>query len=257
MADGSSGLAHAQFETIHPFLDGNGRVGRLLITFFLVHRGVLRRPLLYRLTAIRSKGDWEGWLRFVRRGVGDAANEAIAAAKGIITMREQSLAASQATRGLGRSGNRLLDLMFRRLILNVRIVQTDRGISFNAAARLVERAEAIGWLREMTRHKRNRVYSFDRHLSTSRATGVSAKNRSRPRRPPRRPPLRERCPGTNVADTGPVPQSRPAAASPRPTVVTRHSTGPPDSARMVRAGGSTRPAIPVWMTPPPVSRGQS
>ena len=77
------GLAHAQFETIHPFLDGNGRVGRLLISFLLVHRGVMHRPLLYlsvylrrhraeyydRLTAIRESGDWEGWLRFFLTGV--------------------------------------------------------------------------------------------------------------------------------------------------------------------------------------------
>jgi Fic family protein len=77
------GLAHAQFETIHPFLDGNGRVGRLLITFLLVHRGILHRPLLYlshylkryrseyydRLSAIREAGDWEGWLKFFLRGV--------------------------------------------------------------------------------------------------------------------------------------------------------------------------------------------
>jgi Fic family protein len=76
-----AGLAHAQFETIHPFLDGNGRVGRLLITFLLVHRGVLHRPLLYlsvylkrhragyydRLMAIRNSGDWESWLRFFLR----------------------------------------------------------------------------------------------------------------------------------------------------------------------------------------------
>ena len=106
------GLAHAQFETIHPFLDGNGRVGRLLITFLLVHRGVLHRPLLYlshylkrhrteyydRLMAVRERGDWEGWLTFFLRGVGDTAEEA--------TQRpaESSACASSTARPSRRGG---------------------------------------------------------------------------------------------------------------------------------------------------------
>src|SRR5262249_60112704 len=90
-----AGLAHAQFETIHPFLDGNGRVGRLLITFLLVYREVLHRPLLYlsvylerhrveyydRLTAIRHSGDWESWSRFFLTGVALTAEEAAATAR--------------------------------------------------------------------------------------------------------------------------------------------------------------------------------
>src|SRR4029077_13737073 len=94
------GLAHAQFETIHPFLDGNGRVGRLLNTFLLVQRGVLRKPLLYlsfyfklprteysaRLMAVRLRGDWEGWLRFFLRGVVQTAREATATAERIFEL---------------------------------------------------------------------------------------------------------------------------------------------------------------------------
>ncbi|MGH7863193.1 MAG: Fic family protein, partial [Candidatus Dormibacteraceae bacterium] len=97
------GLAHAQFETIHPFLDGNGRVGRLLITFLLVQQGVLRRPLLYlslyfkqhrneyydRLQAIRTQGDWEAWLRFFLRGVGEVATQATETARKILRLREE------------------------------------------------------------------------------------------------------------------------------------------------------------------------
>jgi Fic family protein len=97
-----AGLAHAQFETIHPFLDGNGRVGRLLITFLLVFRGVLHRPLLYlsvylkrnraecydRLMAIRNSGDWESWLRFFLTGVAQTAEEATATARAILELRE-------------------------------------------------------------------------------------------------------------------------------------------------------------------------
>ena len=84
------GLIHAQFETIHPFLDGNGRIGRLLITFLLCEKGILKLPLLYlsyyfkryrseyydRLQAVRNRGDWEGWLKFFLRGVYEVAKEA-------------------------------------------------------------------------------------------------------------------------------------------------------------------------------------
>jgi Fic family protein len=98
-----AGIAHAQFETIHPFMDGNGRVGRLLITFLLVHGGVLHKPLLYlslflkrhrsecydRLMAVRHQGDWEGWLQFFVRGVAETAEEATDKARRIVTKREE------------------------------------------------------------------------------------------------------------------------------------------------------------------------
>jgi len=97
------GLAHAQFETIHPFLDGNGRVGRLLITFLLCHRQALGRPLLYlshflkqhraecydRLMAIRNDGDWEGWLKFFVRGVFEVSHKATETARSIVRLREE------------------------------------------------------------------------------------------------------------------------------------------------------------------------
>ena len=96
------GLTHAQFETIHPFLDGNGRVGRLLITFLLCHRQALARPLLYlshylkqhrteyydRLMAIRNDGDWEGWLKFFVRGFLEVSREATETARSIVRLRE-------------------------------------------------------------------------------------------------------------------------------------------------------------------------
>jgi Fic family protein len=172
------GLAHAQFETIHPFLDGNGRVGRLLITFLLVHRGVLHRPLLYlslylrqhraeyydRLTAIRETGDWEGWLRFFLRGVGDTAHEATEAARRVVDLRERHRAAVQA-RGLGVNGLRLLDLMLQRPILNVNLVRDTLGVTFRTASRLVEQAETIGLLRETTSHRRNRRFAYEPYLA--------------------------------------------------------------------------------------------
>jgi len=103
-------LAHAQFETIQPFLDGNGRVGRLLITFLLCHEKVLQRPVLYlshylkqhrgtyydRLMAFRNEGDWEGWLRFFLTGVATVAREAEQTARRIVQLREQLRDAAQA-----------------------------------------------------------------------------------------------------------------------------------------------------------------
>ena len=172
------GLAHAQLETIHPFLDGNGRVGRLLITFLLVHRGVLHRPLLYlslylerhraeyydRLTAVREDGDWEGWLKFFLRGVGATACEATEAARRIVGLREQHRAIIQA-RGLGVNGLRLLDLMLQRPVLNVNLVKDNLDVTFRTAGRLVEQAEHAGLLREITSHRRNRRFVYQQYLA--------------------------------------------------------------------------------------------
>ncbi len=172
------GLAHAQFETIHPFLDGNGRVGRLLITFVLVQRGVLRRPLLYlslylrrhraeyydRLMAIREQGDWEGWLRFFLRGVAETAEEATATALRIVALREQHRQFVEAS-GLGIHGLRLLDLLFRRPIVNVNFVCQQLGLSFATASKLLSRLSDLGLVEETTGRRRNRRYRYTSYLT--------------------------------------------------------------------------------------------
>lgn len=128
------GLAHAQFETVHPFFDGNGRVGRLLITFLLMHRGVLHRPLLYlsvylkenraeyydRLTAIRRRGDWEGWLKFFLRGVAQTAAEATETAQRIFELRERHRSRVLDAH-LGSNGLKLLSLLFASPLVNVKL----------------------------------------------------------------------------------------------------------------------------------------
>ena len=172
-----AGLAHAQFETIHPFLDGNGRVGRLLITFLLCHRVVLHRPLLYvsvylkrhkaeyydRLTAIREDGNWEGWLRFFLRGVRDTATEATETARSIVTMREDHARLIQED-GLGLTGLRLLDLLLRRPIINVNFVKDRLGISFATANNQVEQLQRLGLLEETTGQHRNRMFRYGAYL---------------------------------------------------------------------------------------------
>jgi len=170
-------LAHAQFETIHPFLDGNGRVGRLLITFMLVHHGVLHRPLLYlshylrqnraeyydRLTAVRRRGDWEGWLRFFLRGVAGVAEEATGTARSILSLREVHRELIQGS--VGVSGLRLLDLLFERPLVNVNLVKDRLGVAFATANNLVSQLEDAGLLLEITGGRRGRIFRYEPYLS--------------------------------------------------------------------------------------------
>jgi Fic family protein len=170
------GLAHAQFETIHPFLDGNGRVGRLLITFLLVHNRVLREPVLYlsyyfkrnraeyydRLMAVRLRGDWEGWLRFFLAGVAETAEEAAETAERIFEMREQHR--SLVMNDLGRNGLRLLAAVFQRPVVNVKYVADQLDVTFPTANRLVGAFEDLGLLREVTGQRRSRLFRYEPYL---------------------------------------------------------------------------------------------
>lgn len=171
-------LAHAQFETIHPFLDGNGRVGRLLNIFLLVHRGVLRQPLLYlsyyfklhrteyydRLMAVRLEGDWEGWTQFFLRGVVRTAKEATETAEQLFEMREahRSLILDN---NLGQNGLLLLSSLFQRPLVNVNVVAATLGSTFPTASRLVTGFEELGLLREITGRKRSRLFRYEPYLA--------------------------------------------------------------------------------------------
>jgi Fic family protein len=172
------GLAHAQFETIHPFLDGNGRVGRLLITILLCHRGVLDRPLLYlshylklhrseyydRLTLIRDKGDWEGWLQFFLRGVAETADEATNTGLAIVQMREEHRTLMQRD-GLATNSLELLDLLFQQPLVNANLVRDRLGVAYNTANRLIGQLEKIGILNEITGEQRNRRYAYTPYIA--------------------------------------------------------------------------------------------
>lgn len=172
------GIAHAQFETIHPFLDGNGRVGRLLVTILLCHRGVLDRPLLYlshylklhraeyydRLTAIRDKGDWEGWLRFFLRGVFETAEEATNTGLAIVQMRESHRTVIQREQ-VGTNVLELLDLLFQQPLVNANLVQHRLGIAYNTANRLLNQFEKLGLVNEITGERRNRRYAYAPYIA--------------------------------------------------------------------------------------------
>lgn len=173
-------LAHVQFETIHPFLDGNGRVGRLLITFLLTECGVLHKPVLYlshyfkqhrqayydHLQAVRERGDWEGWLTFFLRGVIAVAGEAAGTARDILQLREQHRAA--ITEHLGRAagnGHRVLESLFDRPIVSVADVRQQTGTTFAAANTLVARLVEHGVLHEMTGYARNRRFRYAPYIA--------------------------------------------------------------------------------------------
>lgn len=173
------GLAHAQFETIHPFLDGNGRVGRLLITFLLCERGVLHKPVLYlshyfkrhrrdyyeRLQRVRDEGDWEGWLEFFLVGVSEVSAQATETARRILALREQHRAA--ITDHLGRAagnGHKILENLYQRPIVSVNAIQKLTGTSYPAANELVSRLTKLDILKEITARKRNRIFRYEPYI---------------------------------------------------------------------------------------------
>jgi Fic family protein len=173
------GLIHAQFETLHPFLDGNGRVGRLLITFCLCQQSQLAKPVLYLshylkqhrsryydlLQATRTDGAWEPWLKFFLTGVAEVAKEASDTAKCIIQMREDHRGKLVDELGKGAAnGLRLLETLYRRPIFTVNAVAELLGLSAQASNNLTERLVRLGLLREITGNKRNRLFRYDPYI---------------------------------------------------------------------------------------------
>jgi len=170
------GLVHAQFETIHPFLDGNGRIGRLLITFILCWRKVLKRPLLYlshyfkqnrdeyyeRLQSVRDEGDWEGWIRFYLKGVETVSLEATDRAVQIQSLRDrhQQMLGREKSHG----GLVLLDHLYKRPLVNISEVGEIIGRSYPVASRLIVSMENMGLLEEITGGERYKVYSYQPYL---------------------------------------------------------------------------------------------
>jgi Fic family protein len=172
-------LAHAQFETIHPFLDGNGRVGRLLVTLLLCEdERVLSRPLLYlslylkehrdeyyrHLTAIRTDGEWEAWLRFFLEGVISVARSATETTKRILTLVE---ADRERVAGLGKasaSAARLHDLVTRQIVFTIPEAAKTIGVSEVTLGKATTHLERLGIVAETTGRARNRVYVYDNYL---------------------------------------------------------------------------------------------
>ncbi|KPK96097.1 cell filamentation protein Fic [bacterium SM23_31] len=171
-------LIHAQFETIHPFLDGNGRIGRLLITFYLMWKGILSKPLLYlsyyfkknkalyydMLMKVRNDGAWEKWITFFLQGICETSKEAVVTARDIIVLREEykekifkhSISSIYAIR--------LLDLVFDMPLVNIKIVAQRLSVSNVTAIKLVNKFETLGILQETTGGKWNKEYINKEYL---------------------------------------------------------------------------------------------
>lgn len=171
-------LAHVQFETIHPFLDGNGRVGRLLITLLLVDQGVLRRPLLYLslylkrnrdayyeyLQRVRTDGAWEDWLRFFLEGVVEVAESTTATTRGIVQMIERD---RQRIHGFGRAAAtalRVHDLAVRRVVVKPPKAAESLGLSEPPVYGAISRLEEAGILREVTGRARGKTYVYGEYM---------------------------------------------------------------------------------------------
>ena len=174
-----AGLAHVQFETIHPFLDGNGRIGRLLITLLLCNDGVLRSPLLYLslffrhhreeyyslLDSVRREGDWEAWLEFYLRGVAQTASSAVETAHRLVSMFAED---GERIQRVGRSAGSMLRVhqnLKKRAITTVPALCKSTGLSFPAASSAMQHLIELNIAQELTGRRRDRVFAYQEYLS--------------------------------------------------------------------------------------------
>ncbi len=171
-------ISHYQFETIHPFCDGNGRIGRLLITLYLVSKGLLHKPSLYlsdffernrgsyydALMAVRTSGDLIHWIRFFLTGVAETAIKGRDTFQQVLALRTRMEGQMQELGRRGKSGLALLQLLYRRPVITAQEVGEALGISAPTAQALVRELKARGVLVELTGFARNRVYCFEAYL---------------------------------------------------------------------------------------------
>lgn len=170
-------LAHVQFETIHPFLDGNGRLGRLLIALLLHHGQLLEEPLLYlslyfkrhraeyyrRLDRVRSHGDWEDWVDFFLEGVAQTASGAVSTAQRLVALFERDRQRVQEAGG--GSALRVLDSLRQRPLSSLKRLAAESGLSFPTVGKATLALEYLGVVDELTGQRRNRLFAYTAYLS--------------------------------------------------------------------------------------------
>jgi len=175
-----AGLAHAQFESIHPFLDGNGRVGRMLIAFILVQSGALREPILYLslylkqfrstyyelLNQLRDDGDWEAWLQFFLEGVRLTAQHGVETAQRLTKLFEDDRQRVAVSGRRANSAIRAHHEFMHRPLLSISAVRDGTSLSFSAADAAVQHLERLGIVEEVTGRRRDRRYVYADYLST-------------------------------------------------------------------------------------------
>ena len=181
-----AGLAHAQFETIHPFLDGNGRVGRLLVSLMLVMDGVLSQPFLYlslylkehradyydALQRVRTHGDWEGWLRFYLIGVEAVASQAADTVTALAGLFEKDRARIQKLGRAAATALQVFEVLRRRIVVSIPGLAKEARVTWPTAKAALERLRALGIVAESTGRRRDRLYVYSRQLELlNRGTG--------------------------------------------------------------------------------------
>jgi Fic family protein len=174
-----AGLVHLQFESIHPFLDGNGRLGRLLITFLLCAQGALREPTLYLslyfkahrrqyydlLQQVREAGTWETWLEFFLTGVKETSEQATATARQILSLFDDDRARIETLGRKTPSALRLHQLLQARPITSIRAAARQLGVSQPTVSKSMEQLLRLEMVREITGRQRDRLYAYDRYLA--------------------------------------------------------------------------------------------
>ncbi|MDR0535239.1 MAG: Fic family protein [Puniceicoccales bacterium] len=175
-------LAHAQFESIHPFLDGNGRMGRLLITLLLCHEKILSQPLLYLslhlkqnrdeyyqlLQRIRTDGDWEAWLAFFLKGVAATADQAAATAKRLLQLFKTDAGKIELSGRAVITTQRVHKLLQERPATTAGELAAKLDVSFPTAAKALENLVTLNIVREVTGGKQNRLYRYENYLAILR-----------------------------------------------------------------------------------------
>lgn len=171
-------ISHYQFETIHPFCDGNGRIGRLLITLYLVSKGLLHKPALYlsdffernrasyydALMAVRVSGDLNHWVRFFLTGVAETATQGRDTFQRVLALRTESEARMHELGRRGKAGLQLLRVLYRRPVVTVADIARMLEVSQPTANALVADFTRMGLLKELTGYARNRVFGFETYL---------------------------------------------------------------------------------------------
>lgn len=167
-------LAHVQFETIHPFLDGNGRVGRLLIALLLTADGALSEPILYlslyfkmhrqeyyeHLQRVRTHGDWEGWLRFFLQGVVETAEEALDTTRRILALFDKDRRRLESLGRAAVSASRVLEQLQRKPIAGVQELAKELKLTYPTVASALDRMKKLHIVKELTGYQRNRVFAY-------------------------------------------------------------------------------------------------
>lgn len=176
------GLVHYQFETIHPFLDGNGRVGRLLIPLYLVSKGILQKPILYlsdffeknrklyydNLTLVREKNDLNQWFKFFLVGIIQTAESGIATFDKILQLQKSTETQLQTLGSRAVNAKRVVDYLYKRPIINAEKISEITGISMPTAYKLIVDLERLEILKEITGGQRGRTYVYDKYFQIFR-----------------------------------------------------------------------------------------